>query len=821
MHEQGMAQKQQSKHTPTPFNGVMISSTFNDLQVHRAELMAALHKQQLHAVSMENYALQPDDDIITSSLNMVQQSSAYIGIISHRYGQILPHPEHNPDHVSVTQLEFEAAIKLGIPTLMFIMGDDHPVKASEVERDPDKIQKLIAFREHVKAGGRLIQVFESQEEFAKEAIHACANLAKHLNGQEKPQQQAEASSPNQLPLLNTYLQALRRECQVLPLAQLGGKAKHGKVVALEDVYIGISTRTPEKQRQHPDKEEETRFLTALEVAACDAHLVLLGGPGSGKSTFVKQLVASYVDELMEDAQSLVPLFIILRDLAPRLGQALDTLNDLSAEKRRRELAKLVFEQVKHDLTLLDVTDAAPALHKAFLSGEVFLVLDGLDEVPYDLREIVREAVDAVLHCHAMQRVIVTCRIRSYTEESRIEGFQVHTLAPFKEDQIDAFINGWYDAQVRLGALQTADANRLTGDLQSAVKTDQLKPLAENPMLMTAMIMVHQEETELPRERVVLYDKAVDILLRKWQQGKGKDAIPEDLDELFKSQERIRPIIERLAYKAHHKSARDTASDLPRPEAIAILEQPAYLGDLGFAGRFLDYVDERSGLLVGRGGAPGRPAAYSFPHRTFQEYLAGCYLINRRSAVRDIRKLAREGDFWSVAVQLGAQELLFNRRNPNQLLDNADQLLPEVSNEVTAREALWSAHMANVAGREAVELDEQETGTGYLDRARKALVSVLTSALPPIERAEAGSLLGQLGDPRKELLTLEAMPFCHVPAGPFLMGDDGHRNDHPVVLLDQPVPGNTGAIPVLRGGWTVTTKKTGGQMPAGISSSKEG
>ena len=176
-----------------------------------------------------------------------------------------------------------------------------------------------------------------------------------------------------------------------------------------------------------------------------------------------------------------------------------------------------------------------------------------------------------------------CRIRSYAGEARFKGFEVHSLAPFTDPQISDFVAGWYQAQTQIKALSAVDASRLTQDLQTAALSPDLKQLAKNPMLMTTMAMVHQEETELPRERVVLYKKAVDILLRKWQQTKG--LMPDDLDMLFKSEDRIRPIVERLAYEAHHKGAGDEAADLPRHEALAILELPEYLKDVGSARPF--------------------------------------------------------------------------------------------------------------------------------------------------------------------------------------------------------------------------------------------
>ena len=73
-------------HQPRLVPQVMVSSTFSDLVEHRAALITAIHKHKLHANVMEH-----DDaklvDIITSSLQMVQDSAAYILIVGKKYGQ--------------------------------------------------------------------------------------------------------------------------------------------------------------------------------------------------------------------------------------------------------------------------------------------------------------------------------------------------------------------------------------------------------------------------------------------------------------------------------------------------------------------------------------------------------------------------------------------------------------------------------------------------------------------------------------------------------------------------------------------------------------
>ena len=186
------------------------------------------------------------------------------------------------------------------------------------------------------------------------------------------------------------------------------------------------------------------------------------------------------------------------------------------------------------------------------------------------------------------------------------------------------------------------------------------------------------------------------------------------------------------------------------------------------------MDHRSGLLIGRGGTPQRPTVYSFPHRTFQEYLAGCYIIGARGAVERLENLASEGDFWSEAVLLGIEEQVYNSGSygQNHILNLAAQLTRKgPDSEAESRVALWMGKAAEVVGADTVAQDpgDIEPGREVLSRLKKQLVDSLSGTLPVIERAEAGRVLARLGDPREEVMTLEKMPFCHIPAGPFLMG----------------------------------------------------
>jgi len=214
----------------------------------------------------------------------------------------------------------------------------------------------------------------------------------------------------------------------------------------------------------------------------------------------------------------------------------------------------------------------------------------------------------------------------------------------------------------------------------------------------------------------------------------------------------------------------------------LLEDPQYLGNLELASEFLDYVDQRAGLLVGRGGAADQSTSYSFPHRTFQEYLAGCYIIGLREAGRELFHRASEGDHWSLAAQLGAEELYFNRHNPNLLLDLAYWLNCEPSDPQQQRAVLWLGNIATVLGQEIIQRDADvpDGGARYLERLKPGLLTLLGGALSPPERDEAGSILARLGDPRFDpqmwhLPKESLLGFIEIPPGDFLMGSNPRKD----------------------------------------------
>ena len=107
---------------------VMISSTARDLPEHREHAMAACLQANMLPKMMEHLPTN-DDDAIAASLHLVDEADIYLGVFAHRYGYV---PAGHD--ISITEMEYNHAVERGIPRLIFLMHEEHPVKARDIEK---------------------------------------------------------------------------------------------------------------------------------------------------------------------------------------------------------------------------------------------------------------------------------------------------------------------------------------------------------------------------------------------------------------------------------------------------------------------------------------------------------------------------------------------------------------------------------------------------------------------------------------------------------------------------------------------------------------
>jgi len=124
---------------------VYVSSTFVDLEAHRAELRQALEKARYDVSSMEGYPAF-DERPLDNCLADVAAADVYVLLIAYRYGY-RPSTD-NPGRRSITELEYEQALASGKSCLVFTVDPEHDWKPKWIDKGTDATS-LEAFKARV------------------------------------------------------------------------------------------------------------------------------------------------------------------------------------------------------------------------------------------------------------------------------------------------------------------------------------------------------------------------------------------------------------------------------------------------------------------------------------------------------------------------------------------------------------------------------------------------------------------------------------------------------------------------------------------------
>ncbi len=628
---------------------------------------------------------------------------------------------------------------------------------------------------------------------------------------------SQKEKSNKSALRNAYLSHVFKTSKHLSLAGIDPKAASEAETRLElnAVYTALMTMSTEAHElwQHGKGfDRETQYLSALEQLNRNSHLVLLGDPGSGKSTFVNFVAlcltgealgekeinlslltapipqdersASKLEDKKEkekpqqwDHGALIPIRVILRDFAARGLPAAGV----------KTTAQHLWNFITSELATATLGDYADHLRQELLKKGGLLLLDGLDEVPEadKRRNQIKDAVEDFAAVYPRCRILVTSRTYAYQKQDwRLPDFSETILAPFNKGQIERFIDRWYGYIGALRGLNPDDARGRAELLKRAVfASDRLQSLAERPLLLTLMASLHAwRGGSLPERREQLYADTVDLLLDWWEspktvrdaEGNIKVLQPSLAEWLKVDRQRVRDLLNELAFRAHQSQPELVGTaDIAEQDLVAGIMSLSQNPDVKLA-RLIEYLSQRAGLLLPRG-----VGVYTFPHRTFQEYLAACYLTDHDYPDQLAELLRADPNRWREVTLLAGAKAARGAASTIWLLVDA-LCCKEAKGQTSDLSETWCAHLAGQAIVESADLKRlSESNRIKVARIKNWLVAIIRNEkFPAIERAAAGRTLAKLGDPRPgigvylhEQIELPDMLWCHIPVGEFWMGSD--------------------------------------------------
>jgi hypothetical protein len=589
-----------------------------------------------------------------------------IVIIAQRFGT--PSGEAESGTEEEVRWALNSNIKSGFPEMKCFFRD---IEQFVAPPDPDRIAeaveqwgRVIRFRREIETGRyMLVKTYAGPESF--ESVFR-KDLEIWLHAEDRPWTQARSEIPPRLSgrheAPTEYFQDLVRSYQWLDI--IGIDSDRAFKLPLTEIYVRLRVILNDDRDNDKSVQDfaSVNIQTALQRYI---RLVVVGDPGSGKSTFLRFIALTLAkcvllddpqpaaEKLLLSAPLPIPIFLSCWDFSEYL------------KKETRGHINVVIRFIARCLrdTGWPISDAD--LERLLINDVCVLLIDGLDEVPTEQgRHLVSHLIEEFVEKYHGNRYVVTSRVRAYAGEAILaQGFTRCDIQPFAKEERDLFLENWvkqlFKMRGHFGSIEPAATTELSA-LSEAIETSSIRSLAVNPLLLTVIAIVHWNRKRLPEQRVDLYDECIDVLLGQRKQAEQQRTSRDTrvLNEIY-SEERLDQqtwVRKRFAEIAFAILSRG-AEDIDRATVVELLEKhfqtiAAREGSRVKAERFLDRQELYSGLFVRR-----RLASYRFAHLTFQEYLAAWFLANRdlASTLETVLPYLRDPK-WFETLQLLAGEL---------------------------------------------------------------------------------------------------------------------------------------------------------------------
>ena len=570
-------------------------------------------------------------------------------------------------------------------------------------------------------------------------------------------------------------------------------AELGYETAPFEALIGsIDSAIAQYRQENPDKKPDEEYswrnswnngikknrinIHLNHLAAAQDRLLILGAPGSGKSTFVKYLAlclaGTGIDDWTRDVNittlecwshgALTPIYVELRRFVASKHFPADVKTPATADH--------LWAYICADVLGDDLSAYADDLRYDLEHGHAVLILDGLDEVPYpegklkDRQNQLISLASSLNTRYATSRVIVASRPYAY-EGWTLPGFEAVEITEFIDEHRIELANRLY----QVAGLDEESAHEKAQALNRQL--GQIDPeLKDRPLFVTLMATIYLkgEQEGLPTRRGALYRESILLLLDRWTASKaGMSSLVELLGD--KSLDDLYDRLAALAYDVHN-----TYGDQPGTPEIDESLLYKHLKPLGrtTAAELIPYLSENAGVLVSPG-QDDEKDVFHFAHRTFQEYLAGAHMVSlcveadSFQLVRD--HIMEKPQVWRVPCTL-AGDVLADTDRRGDLWDFLDDLLDDdVESNIPADDPRWwTVWLASMVLQEQKLLDGEKLKRRdqfVADQLRDWTLALIETpfALGDAERMVCGDALGLLNDPRPGV-GVKPSPLAPLPEG---------------------------------------------------------
>ncbi|MEM7555194.1 MAG: NACHT domain-containing NTPase [Cyanobacteria bacterium P01_A01_bin.84] len=355
-------------------------------------------------------------------------------------------------------------------------------------------------------------------------------------------------------------------------------------------------------------------LNSLDVVKKYSRLMILGKPGSGKTTCLQSIAIRCNQGLF--GLDYVPVFVRLKYF--------------TEDRNKGEKLSLT------DYLIQEFTDCGISeleLIQILTHGKALILFDGLDEVNEEFSDSLIQEIRYFAERFYHTRIIITCRIAAL--QYKFKGFNEVEICDFNQAQIAKFVERWFlKVANQIPEEGIKKASQFMGQLELP-GNEQIKELAKTPILLNLTCLVFQSAGNLLIQRSELYKQGLELLLIRWDEARGikRDEVYRNLSLLHK----LKLLSSIASITFTQKEYFFSASKIKRLIANYLRDFPQAPTDMDLlqleSEAVLKSIEAQHGLLVER--ARG---IYSFSHLTFQEYLTAREIITQSNHQDTLQKL---------------------------------------------------------------------------------------------------------------------------------------------------------------------------------------
>lgn len=373
--------------------------------------------------------------------------------------------------------------------------------------------------------------------------------------------------------------------------------------------IKLSLRTI--PRRYSDK-AASKLIREEDLLRVSENVVLLGDPGSGKTTTLKRIARSLMtnDSLSENDRCQYPILvrfnffnqsvagkdILVRIIADEIGIQYESENDQYYVTNNEENSyKIKDYEHKNEKTLL--RQAIPTILDNTLA---LVLLDGLDEVSTDFKRQIEKEIQDLSLATNQAKIILTCRTGDYNRPiGYFKEFEVNALS---DKEIRQVVSKW------LGKKK----NEFMEKLESLPYSE----FTSRPLFLTQLLVLYCNVGYLPQQPQDIYRMILMLMIREWDEERGLRRISK---YAWFVPERKLDFLSHLAYELTYRIQSKQFSTKILIEVYEKIHRQFLLPE-NEAEQVAREIESHTGIIIESG-----YNKYEFSHLTLQEFLCAHYL----------------------------------------------------------------------------------------------------------------------------------------------------------------------------------------------------